>query len=123
MQRIVTLLPSALSLTLLGAIESLLSAVVADGMTGDKHNSNVELAAQGAANIASVMFGGIPATGAIARTAVNVRSGARTRVAAIVHSLVLLAVVYLISGLVGTIPLAALSAAAGSTASRNWVRE
>jgi SulP family sulfate permease len=76
------LLPSALTVTLLAAVESLLSAVVADGMSGDRHNSNVELVAQGVANLASPLFGGIPATGAIARTATNIRSGARTPVAA-----------------------------------------
>ena len=75
---ILPLLPSAFTVALLAALESLLSAVVADGMTGDRHNSNVELIAQGIANIASPLFGGIPATGAIARTATNIRSGART---------------------------------------------
>jgi SulP family sulfate permease len=76
---ILPLLPSAFTVALLAAVESLLSAVVADGMSGDHHNSNMELVAQGVANIASPLFGGIPATGAIARTATNIRSGALTR--------------------------------------------
>ena len=87
---------------MLGAIESLLSAVVADRMSGDRHNPNVELFAQGVANIASPLFGGLPATGAIARTATNIRSGARTPVAGMIHALTLLVVL-----LVGA-PLAAL---------------
>ena len=87
---ILPLLPSAFTVALLAAVESLLSAVVADGMSGDQHNSNVELVAQGVANIVSPMFGGIPATGAIARTATNIRSGAQTPVAGIVHALTLL---------------------------------
>ena len=78
---ILPLLPSALTVALLAAVESLLSAVVADGMTGDKHNSNAELIAQGVANIATPLIGGIPATGAIARTATNIRSGAKTPIA------------------------------------------
>ena len=76
---------------MLGAIESLMSAVVADRMSGDRHNPNVELIAQGVANIVSPLFGGLPATGAIARTATNIRSGARTPVAGMVHALTLLA--------------------------------
>jgi len=87
---IVPLIPSALTVALLAAVESLLSAVVADSMTGDRHNSNVELIAQGIANIFSPLFGGIPATGAIARTATNVRSGAKTPIAGIVHAATLL---------------------------------
>src|SRR6202021_3560005 len=90
--RILPLLPSAFTVALLAAVESLLSAVVADGMSGDHHNSNVELMAQGVANIVSPLFGGIPATGAIARTATNIRSGARTPVAGIVHAFALLAI-------------------------------
>ena len=82
---------------MLGAIESLMSAVVADRMSGDRHNPNVELVAQGIANIASPLFGGLPATGAIARTATNIRSGARTPVAGMVHALTLL-VVLLVRG-------------------------
>ena len=82
---IVPLLPSAFTVAMLAAVESLLSAVVADGMTGDRHNSNVELVAQGIANLATPLFGGIPATGAIARTATNIRSGGRTPVAGMVQ--------------------------------------
>ena len=78
--------PSALTVALLAAVESLLSAVVADSMSGTRHNSNVELVAQGIANLASPLFGGIPATGAIARTATNIRAGARTPVAGIIHA-------------------------------------
>jgi SulP family sulfate permease len=78
----VPLLPSAFTVALLAAIESLLSAVVGDGMSGDHHNSNMELVAQGVANMVSPLFGGIPATGAIARTATNIRTGALTPVAA-----------------------------------------
>lgn len=106
-----SLFGAALAIAALAGIESLLSARVAATMspTGP-YDPNRELVGQGLASIASGMFGGMPATGAIARTAVNVRSGARTRVAAIVHSMVLLAVVYLVTGPVGAIPLAALSA-------------
>ena len=85
MEQVRLLLPDAMTIALLAGIESLLSCVVADGMTGDKHNSNVELTAQGAANIASVLFGGIPATGAIARTVINIRSGGQTSVVGMVH--------------------------------------
>jgi len=94
---------------MLGAIESLFSAVVSDKMSGDKHNPNVELVAQGVANIFSPMFGGLPATGAIARTATNVRSGARTPVAGIIHALTLLAVILFAAPLVKNVPLAALA--------------
>src|SRR5690606_11247187 len=80
----------ALSIALLGAIESLLSAVVADGMIGGKHRSNMELVGQGVANVVTPLFGGIPATGAIARTATNVKNGGRTPVAGIIHALTLL---------------------------------
>jgi sulfate permease, SulP family len=80
---------SALTVSLLAAVESLLSAVVADGMSGTKHNSNVELLAQGVANFASPLFGGIPATGAIARTATNIRAGARTPVAGVIYAITL----------------------------------
>ncbi len=106
---IVPLLPSALTVALLAAIESLLSAVVADGMSGDRHNSNVELVAQGIANIVSPLFGGIPATGAIARTATNVRSGAQTPVAGIVHALTLLAILLVAAPAAKFIPLATLA--------------
>jgi SulP family sulfate permease len=107
---ILPLLPSALTVALLAAVESLLSAVVADGMTGDKHNSNAELIAQGVANIASPLVGGIPATGAIARTATNIRSGAQTPVAGIVHALTLLVILLVAAPLARFIPLAALAA-------------
>lgn len=104
------LLPSAVTVALLAAIESLLSAVVADSMSGDKHNSNVELVAQGVANIASPLFGGIPATGAIARTATNIRSGAQTPVAGMIHALVLLVILLVAAPLAQYIPLATLAA-------------
>jgi SulP family sulfate permease len=100
--------PDALSIALLGAIESLLSAVVADGMAGTRHRSNMELVAQGVANLAAPLFGGIPATGAIARTATNVKNGARTPIAGMVHALTLLAILYLAGDLAGLIPLATL---------------
>lgn len=109
----------ALAVAMLAAIESLLSAKVADGMSdGGRHSPDRELIGQGLANIAAPVFGGMPATGAIARTAVNVRSGARTRVAAIVHSLVLVAVVLVGSGAVARIPLAALAGVLMVTAVR-----
>ena len=107
---IVPLLPSALTVAVLAAVESLLSAVVADGLVGDRHNSNAELFAQGAANVLVPLVGGIPVTGAIARTGTNVRSGARTPVAGIVHSLALLAIVLVFAPLGKTIPLASLAA-------------
>lgn len=107
---IVPLLPSAFTVAMLAAVESLLSAVVADGMTGDTHNSNVELVAQGIANLASPLFGGIPATGAIARTATNIRSGARTPVAGMVHALTLLAILLVAAPLARYVPLATLAA-------------
>jgi SulP family sulfate permease len=109
-EHILPLLPSALTVALLCAIESLLSAVVADGMAGDRHNSNVELVAQGVANIASPLFGGIPATGAIARTATNIRSGALTPVSGMVHALTLLAILMAAAPLARFIPLATLAA-------------
>ncbi len=104
------LVPSAFTIFVLGGIESLLSAVVADGMTGRRHRSNGELVAQGIANIASACMGGIPATGAIARTATNIRSGARTPVAGIVHALAILAVLAVLAPLASYVPLAALGA-------------
>ena len=104
------LMGPAFTIAALGAIESLLSAVVADGMTDTRHDPNQELMAQGIANVLCPIAGGIPATGAIARTAANIRTGARTPVSAIVHALVLLAVVFLAAPLAGYIPLAALSA-------------
>ncbi len=100
----------AFSIALLGAIESLLSAVVADGMIGSRHRSNMELVAQGIANLASPLFGGIPATGAIARTATNVKNGGRTPVAGITHAVVLLLITVLFGRWAGLIPLPALAA-------------
>ena len=108
--QILPLLPSAFTVALLAAVESLLSAVVADGMTGDHHNSNMELVAQGAANIVSPLFGGIPATGAIARTATNIRSGALTPMAGIIHALTLLAILLVAAPLARFVPLATLAA-------------
>lgn len=107
---ILPLLPSALTVALLASVESLLSAVVGDTMIGDRHNSNVELAAQGLANIAAPIVGGIPVTGAIARTATNFRSGARTPVSGIVHALTLLVVILVAAPLARFIPLATLAA-------------
>jgi SulP family sulfate permease len=108
--KIQAVLPDAIAIALLGSIESLLSAVVADGMTGRRHRSNCELVAQGAANMAAVTFGGMCATGTIARTATNVRAGARSPVAGIMHSLYLLAFMLVAAPLAGYIPLAALGA-------------
>jgi SulP family sulfate permease len=104
------LFPSAVTVALLGAIESLLSAVVADRLSGDKHHSNVELVAQGIANLVSPLFGGIPATGAIARTATNVRSGAKTPVAGMIHAVTLVCVILFAAPYAKFIPLAVLSA-------------
>ena len=103
------LLPSVLTVTMLGAIESLMSATVADRMSGDRHDPNTELTAQGVANICSPLVGGLPATGAIARTATNIRAGARTPIAGIVHALVLLAVVLVAAPLAADVPLAVLA--------------
>src|ERR1700719_2470776 len=104
------LLSPAFTVAMLGAIESLMSAVVSDRMSKDKHNPNVELMAQGVANIVSPLFGGLPATGAIARTATNVRAGAKTPVAGIIHALTLLGIVLFAAPLVKNVPLAALAA-------------
>jgi SulP family sulfate permease len=104
------LIGPAITVAMLGAIESLMSAVVSDRMSGEKHNPNVELVAQGIANIVSPLFGGLPATGAIARTATNIRSGARTPVAGMVHALTLLAILLFAAPLAKFIPLAVLSA-------------
>ena len=104
------LLPSAFTIAALGAIESLLSAVVADGMTGKKHDSNKELVAQGVGNMILPFFNAIPATGAIARTAANIRNGAKTRMSTIVHSVVLLLILLFAAPLARHIPLAALAA-------------
>jgi SulP family sulfate permease len=107
---ILPLLPSALTVAILAALESLLSAVVADSMSGDRHNSNAELVAQGVANIASPLFGGIPVTGAIARTATNIRSGAKTPVAGMIHAVTLLGVVLVLAPLARFVPMATLAA-------------
>jgi sulfate permease, SulP family len=100
----------ALAIAALGAVESLLSAVVADGMIGGRHRSNMELIAQGTANVVAPLFGGMPATGAIARTATNVKSGGRTPVAGIVHALTLLVIFLFFGRMAGLIPLATLAA-------------
>ncbi len=104
------LLPGAFTIAFLAGVESLLSAVVADGMTGRRHRSNAELVAQGTANIGSALFGGLPATGAIARTATNIRAGGRTPIAGILHAVFLLGFMLLLAPLMGYIPLAALAA-------------
>jgi SulP family sulfate permease len=103
------LLPTALSFTLLGGIESLLSAKVADGMTGRKHRANMELVAQGIANIASALFGGLSITGTIARTATNIRAGARTPIAGMLHSAFVLGFLLIAAPLAAFIPLATLA--------------
>ncbi len=103
------LIQPAFAIALLGGIESLLSAVVADGMIGGRHRSNAELVAQGAANCFSAMFGGIPATGAIARTATNVKNGGRTPIAGIVHALALLLIMIFLAPLAKLIPMACLA--------------
>ena len=104
-----SLLPVAFTIAMLGAIESLLSAMVADGVIGDKHNSNTELIGQGIANMVVPFFGGIPATGAIARTMANINNGGRTPVAGIIHTVVLLCVLLLLGDLVGAIPMPCLA--------------
>jgi sulfate permease, SulP family len=109
-ERTFELLPSAFTIAFLAGVESLLSAVVADGMTGGRHRSNGELVAQGVANAASALFGGLPATGAIARTATNVRAGARTPVAGVLHAVFLLGFMLLLASLMRYVPLAALAA-------------
>ena len=104
-----SLFPAAFTIALLGAIESLLSAMVADGVIGDRHNSNTELIAQGMANVIVPFFGGIPATGAIARTMTNINNGGKTPVAGIVHAILLLAVLLFFGPLVALIPMACLA--------------
>ena len=108
--RIGELLPSALTIAFLAGVESLLSAVVADGMTGGRHRSNCELVAQGVANMVSALFGGLPATGAIARTATNVRSGGRTPVAGMMHAVFVLLMLLVAAPAMAYVPLAALAA-------------
>lgn len=110
LQKIQDVLPNAITFTLLGAIESLLSAVVADGMTGRRHRSNCELVAQGAGNIASALFTGICVTGAIARTATNIRAGARSPISGMLHSVFLLLFLVVAAPLADYIPLACLAA-------------
>ena len=107
--RLVELLPTALSFTLLGGVESLLSAKIADGMTKRKHRSNMELVAQGIANVFSALFGGISVTGTIARTATNIRAGAVSPVSGILHSAFLLVFMLVAASLANAIPLAALA--------------
>jgi len=102
-------LPPALSFTLLGGVESLLSAKVADGMTGRRHRSNMELVAQGLANVASALFGGISVTGTIARTATNIRAGARSPLAGMMHAGFLLLFMLVAAPLASFVPLAALA--------------
>jgi SulP family sulfate permease len=103
------LIGPALTVAMLGAIESLMSAVVSDRMSNDRHNPNVELVAQGVANVVSPMFGGLPATGAIARTATNIRSGAQSPIAGIIHALTLLVILLFASPLVSFVPMAVLA--------------
>jgi len=107
--RLITLFPAALSLALLGGIESLLSAMVADSMSGRKHRASTELMAQGVANVASALFGGIVATGTIARTATNVKAGAKSPISGMLHSVFLLVFMLVAAPLAGYIPLAALA--------------
>jgi len=109
METLHLLFPAAFTIAILGAIESLLSATVADGVTGDKHNSNTELIAQGAANLIVPFFGGIPATGAIARTMTNINNGGRTPVAGIIHAVVLLLILLFLGPLTKHIPMACLA--------------
>ncbi|HEY1983103.1 MAG TPA: SulP family inorganic anion transporter [Xanthobacteraceae bacterium] len=116
LDKVLEMLPAALSFTLLGSIESLLSAVVADSMTGRRHRSNAELVAQGVANMASALFGGICVTGTIARTATNVRAGARGPIAGMMHSAFLLLFVLVGAPLAAYIPLAALAAVLAAVA-------
>ena len=104
------LLPNAFTIAILAAVESLLSSVVSDGMIGSKHRSNMELVAQGAANIGSALFGGIPATGAIARTAANVKNGGRTPISGMVHSVVVLIILCLLMDKASLIPMPTIAA-------------
>lgn len=108
--RVRALIPNAFTIAVLAAVESLLSCVVADGMVGSKHRSNMELVAQGTANIASAFFGGIPATGAIARTAANVKNGGRTPIAGMVHSVVLVVILVVLMPYASLIPMPTIAA-------------
>ncbi len=110
LDRMITLIGPAFAIAMLGAIESLLSAVVADGMAGTRHNSNQELVGQGIANMLTPLFGGIAATGAIARTATNIRNGGNSPIAGIVHCLVLIFILLVLAPLAANIPLASLAA-------------
>ena len=109
MTKVLAILPAAAAFTLLGGIESLLSATVADGMSGRRHRSNIELVAQGVGNMGAALFGGISVAGTIARTATNVRAGAKGPVAGMLHSLFLLAFMVLAAPLAAYVPLAALA--------------
>lgn len=108
--KIVSVLPDAVTIAVLAAIESLLSCVVADGMIDSKHNSNMELVAQGIGNISSALFGGIPATGAIARTAANAKNGGRTPISGMVHAIVLLLVLLILMPYEALIPMPTIAA-------------
>ena len=110
LDKVAAVLPDAFTIAILAAIESLLSCVVADGMVNSRHNSNAELVGQGIGNIASVLFGGIPATGAIARTAANAKNGGRTPVAGMVHAVVLLLVLLFLMPYAGLIPMPTIAA-------------
>jgi SulP family sulfate permease len=110
MSNIISVFPDAFTIAILAAIESLLSCVVADGMVNSRHNSNAELVGQGLGNIASVLFGGIPATGAIARTAANAKNGGRTPIAGMVHAFVLLLVLLFLMPYASLIPMPAIAA-------------
>ena len=110
LSKIMQVFPDAVTIAILAAIESLLSCVVADSMVNSRHNSNMELVAQGAGNIASVLFGGIPATGAIARTAANAKNGGRTPISGMVHAIVLLLVLLILMPYAGLIPMPAIAA-------------
>jgi SulP family sulfate permease len=109
-EKVIALIPDAFTIALLAGIESLLSCVVSDGMIGDKHNSNTELIAQGVGNIGSALFGGIPATGAIARTAANVKNGGRSPVSGMVHAVVLFAMLVILMPYAKLIPMPAIAA-------------
>src|SRR5699024_665977 len=104
-----SLIPVSITIAVLGAVESLLSATVADGVIGQKHNSNTELIAQGAANIVVPLFGGIPATGAIARTMTNINNGGKTPIAGIIHAIILLFIMLFLMPLAKYIPMACLA--------------
>ncbi|MBR3960939.1 MAG: sodium-independent anion transporter, partial [Clostridia bacterium] len=110
LSKVLSVLPNAVTIAVLAGVESLLSCVVADSMVNDKHNSNAELVAQGVGNIASVFFGGIPATGAIARTAANVKNGGRTPVAGMVHAVLLLLVLLFLMPYAALIPMPVIAA-------------